>query len=166
MEFWKMVPMILHAGQQGRHRCKTQTFELSRRKSGWDDLRQYHWNMYITICKIDDQLQVWCMKQSIQSRYSGTTQDRVGRKVGKGVQNCGGHLYTGGWFMLMYGKQSQYCKVIILQLNSFFKICFSLNALLFLLYFLQFHYDMSDCEFLLFVFRGICQGILNVVFNL
>ena len=32
MEFRKMVPMILHAGQQGRHRCERQTFELSRRK--------------------------------------------------------------------------------------------------------------------------------------
>ena len=108
------------------------------------------------------------MKQSLQSRCSGTPQDRVGRKVGRGVQNCGGCLYTCGWFMLMYGKPSQYCKVIILQLKyiNFLKICFSLNTLLFLLYFLQFHYDMSDCEFLLFVFWGVCQSILNVVFNL
>ena len=30
----------------------------------------------------------------------------------------GGHMYTCGWFMLMYGKKtSQYCKVIILQLK-------------------------------------------------
>ena len=42
MEFRKKLPMILHAGQQRRHRCKVQTFGLSRRRRGWDDLREYH----------------------------------------------------------------------------------------------------------------------------
>ena len=42
MEFRKMLPMILHAGQQRRHRCKVQTFGLNRRRRGWDDLREYH----------------------------------------------------------------------------------------------------------------------------
>ena len=43
MDFRMMVPtsfrkMILHAGQQRRHRCKEQTFGLSGRRRGWDDL--------------------------------------------------------------------------------------------------------------------------------
>ena len=42
MEFRKTVPTILHAGQQGRHRCRKQTFELSGRRQGWDDLREQH----------------------------------------------------------------------------------------------------------------------------
>ena len=42
MEFMKIVPMILHAGQQRRHRCKEQTFGLSGRRRGWDDLREQH----------------------------------------------------------------------------------------------------------------------------
>ena len=46
--------MILYAGQQKRHRCKEQTFVLFGGQ-GWDDLREYHLNMYITMCKIDDQ---------------------------------------------------------------------------------------------------------------
>ena len=50
-----MVMMILHAGQQRRHRCKEQTFGLSGRRCRWDDLREQQGNMYITICKIDDQ---------------------------------------------------------------------------------------------------------------
>ena len=41
-EFRKMVMMILHAGQQKRHRCKEQTFGLCGRRRGWDDLREYH----------------------------------------------------------------------------------------------------------------------------
>ena len=40
MDFRKMVLMIIYSEQQRRHRCKEQTFELSRRKRGWDDLRE------------------------------------------------------------------------------------------------------------------------------
>ena len=40
IEFRKMVPMILYAGQKRRHRCKEQTFRLSGRRQGWDDLRE------------------------------------------------------------------------------------------------------------------------------
>ena len=46
MKFRKAVPMILHAGQQRRHRCKEQTFGLSGRRWEWDDLREWYWNMY------------------------------------------------------------------------------------------------------------------------
>ena len=53
MEFSKMVPMILHAGQQRRHRGKEQNFGLRGRRRGWDDLREQHWDMYITTCKTD-----------------------------------------------------------------------------------------------------------------
>ena len=49
------VMTILHARQQKRHKCKEQTFGLCGRRRRWDDLREQHWNMYITICKIDDQ---------------------------------------------------------------------------------------------------------------
>ena len=55
MEFRKMVTMTLYARQQKRHRCKEQTFGLFGRRQGWNDLREYHWNMYITIWKIHDQ---------------------------------------------------------------------------------------------------------------
>ena len=39
-----------------------------------------------------------------------------GEGVGRGVQD-GEHVYTHVRFMLMYGKQIQYCKVISLQLK-------------------------------------------------
>ena len=53
------------------------------RRGGWDDLREQHWNVYITICKTDNQCQVRSMKQGTQSQCSGTTQrDGAGREVG------------------------------------------------------------------------------------
>ena len=38
-----------------RHRYKEQTFGFSGRRQGWNELREWHWNVYITICKICDQ---------------------------------------------------------------------------------------------------------------
>ena len=40
MEFRKMVPMILHEGQQKRHRHIEQIFVLSGRRREWDDVRE------------------------------------------------------------------------------------------------------------------------------
>ena len=50
-------------------------------------------------------VQVQCMKQGTQSWCTGTTQRDGwdGEGGGKGVQD-GGHMYTHGWFMSMYGK--------------------------------------------------------------
>ena len=48
MEFRKMVMMTLYARQQKRHRCIEWTFGLwgRERGKGWDDLGEWHWNMY------------------------------------------------------------------------------------------------------------------------
>ena len=53
MEFRQTV-MTIYARQQKRHKCEDQTFGLCERRWGWDDLREQHWNMYITTCKRDD----------------------------------------------------------------------------------------------------------------
>ena len=42
MEFRNMVMMTLYARRQKRHRCKEQTYGLSGRRQGWDDLREWH----------------------------------------------------------------------------------------------------------------------------
>ena len=42
------------------------------------------------------------MKQGMQSPRSGTT-ERGEEGGGRGVQDAG-HMYTHGWFMLIYGK--------------------------------------------------------------
>ena len=56
------------------------------------------------------------MRQGAQGWCTGMTQrDGMGKEVG-GVQN-GGHMYTHGGFMSMYGK-NHYNIVISLQLNK------------------------------------------------
>ena len=60
-------------------------------------------------------VQVQCMKQGTPIQCTGTTQSA-------GIQRdfwMGGHIYTHGWFMSVYGKNHHNCcKVISLQLKS------------------------------------------------
>ena len=84
--------------------------------------------MYITICKIDDQVQVRRMKLGTHSWCSETTQrDGVGKKVGKGFR-MGGHMHPWLIHVNVLEKPSQYCKVITLQLFS--HSCIQLCAIL------------------------------------
>ena len=50
-----MVLMNLFAGEKWRCRHREQTYGHSERRKGWDKLREWHGNLYITICKIDGQ---------------------------------------------------------------------------------------------------------------
>ena len=45
-------------------------------------------------------VRVWCIRQGAQGQGTGPTlSDGMGREV-----QDGGHMYTHGWFMSMYGK--------------------------------------------------------------
>ena len=55
MESIKMVQMNLFSRQQWRLRHNEQTCGHSGRRRGWDELRELHENIYITISKIDSQ---------------------------------------------------------------------------------------------------------------
>ena len=46
MEFRKMITITLYTRQQERHWCIEQSFGLCGRGRGWDDLGEWHWNMY------------------------------------------------------------------------------------------------------------------------
>ena len=48
-----MVMITLYVRQQKRHRCIEQSFGLCGRGRGWDDLGEWHWNMYNIICEIN-----------------------------------------------------------------------------------------------------------------
>ena len=118
MEFRKMVPMILYAGQWRRHRHQEHTFALCGRR-GWDALREQHWNLYITICKTDShwEFDVWC-----RAPTAGTQWQPGGMGWGGSWERCSrgrGDIYTYGRFMSMYGKKKklQYCAVIICPLK-------------------------------------------------
>jgi len=55
MEFRKMVTITLCTRQQKRHWCIEQSFGLCGRGRGWDDLGEWHWNMYNIIYKTSRQ---------------------------------------------------------------------------------------------------------------
>ena len=100
-----------------RHRYKKQTFGLCKRRWRWDDLREYHWNMYIIICETD-----------LQPRFNA--RDRVLRagalgwpwRMGWGGSwegDSGWGTYVHPWLIHvnLWQKPLQYCKVISLPLK-------------------------------------------------
>ena len=118
MEFRKMVTMTLYARQQKRHRCIEQSLGLCGSRWGWDDLREWHWNMYITICEADR-----------QSRFDAwDTLLRAGALGWPWGMGWGGRWEGGaGWgtrvhpqliHVSVWQNPLQYCKVISLQLKS------------------------------------------------
>ena len=50
-----MVTITLYVRQQKRHSCIEQSFELCGRGRGWDDLGEWHWNMYNIIYETSHQ---------------------------------------------------------------------------------------------------------------
>ena len=54
-EYWSAIVFSLYARQQKRHRCIEQSFGLCGRGKGWDDLGEWHWNMYNIIYEINCQ---------------------------------------------------------------------------------------------------------------
>ena len=46
MEFRKMVTITLYTRQQKRHWCIEQAYGLCGRGRGWEDLGEWHWNMW------------------------------------------------------------------------------------------------------------------------
>ena len=118
-----MATITLYARQQKRHRCIEQSFGLCGRGRGWDDLGEWHWNMYIIICETNRQVQVWCMIQDARGWCTGMTQrDGMGREMGGGFR-MGNTCTPMADSCQCMAKPLQCCKVIRLQLKSiyFFK---------------------------------------------
>ena len=88
MEFRKMVMITLYARQQKRHRCIEQSFGLCGRGRGWDDLGEWHWNMYNIIYEMNR-----------QSRFDAWYRMlRAGALVWPRGMVCGGRWEVGsGW---------------------------------------------------------------------
>ena len=51
----KMVTITLYTRQQKRHWCIEQSYELCGRGWGWEDLGEWHWNMYTIMYKTSRQ---------------------------------------------------------------------------------------------------------------
>ena len=117
--------MTLYARQQKRHRYEEQTFGLCGRRQGWDDLREQHWNMYISICEIDDQSKFDAWSRALRAGALGQPRGMGWGGKWKGVQDEGTHVHPWLVHVNVWQKPPQYCKVTSLKLISinFFKGC-------------------------------------------
>ena len=103
---------------QKRHRYKEQSFGLCGRRRGWNDLREQHWNMYITICEIDDWSKFDAWNRALKASTLGQPRGmgwggRLERISGQGT-----HVHPWLIHVNVWQKPPQYCKVISLQLKK------------------------------------------------
>ena len=134
----KLKPIIQsEVSQKGKHPINAYIWNLERRYQWpymWDSKRDTYiknrlldsvregeggmiWENNIEICILHLwnrwPVQVWCMKQGIQSWCTGTTQrNGVGKEMGWGTHAHPRLIHVNEW-----QKPPQYCKVIILQLK-------------------------------------------------
>ena len=99
MEFRKMVTITLYVRQQKRHRCIEQCFGLCGRGQGWNDLGEWHLNMYIIICETNCQSRFDAWDRVLGAGALGWPRGMGWRWVQDGE-----HMYTHGRFKSMYGK--------------------------------------------------------------
>ena len=106
MEFRKMVTITLYTRQQMRHWCIEQSFGLCGRGRGWDDLGEWHWNMYNIIYEMSRQsrfnAQYWMLGAGDLGRPRGMVWGGR-REEGSG---WGTHVYL--WQIHFYIWQNQY----------------------------------------------------------
>ena len=126
MEFRKTVTTTLYVRQQKRHIKNRLLDSVGQGKGGMI------WEINITICVYchmwnRSPVQVPCMKLGTQSWCTGTAQrDGMGREVGRGFQMGGTHVHPWLIQVNVWKIPPQYCKVISLQLNKFFKMALRL----------------------------------------
>ena len=106
MEFRKMVTITLYTRQQKRHWCIELSFGLCGRGRGWDDLGEWHWNMYNIIYETSRQsrldAQYWMLGAGALGRPRGMVWGGR-REEGSG---WGTHVYL--WRIHFYIWQNQY----------------------------------------------------------
>ena len=90
-----MVTTTLYARQQKRHRYEEQTFGLCGRRRGWNDLREQHWNMYITVCETDDQSKFDAWNRALKASALGQPRGMgCGEKWKRGSGWGGTHVHS------------------------------------------------------------------------
>ena len=106
MEFRKMVTITLCTRQQKRHWCIEQSYGLCGRGRGWDDLGEWHWNLYTIMYETSRQsrfdAQYWMLGAGALGRPKGMVW-RGRREEGSG---WGTHVYL--WRIHFDIWQNQY----------------------------------------------------------
>ena len=105
----------LYARQQKRHRCIEQSFGLCGRGRGWDDLGEWHRNMYNIICETNHQSRFDAWYRMLVAGALGWPRGMVlgGRWEGNSGWGTSVHL----WQTHVDVWQNQYNIVISLQLK-------------------------------------------------
>ena len=111
--------MNLFAGKQWRCRYRYQTYGHSGGRRGWNELREQHWNIYTTIYKIDSQWEFATWFRELKPRTLWQPREMRWGGQWEGGSRGRWHMYTYGWFTLMYGRNL--CN-IVRQLPSNLKI--------------------------------------------
>ena len=108
-ERWLLMNLFI--GQQWRHRHREETCEHSGGRRGWDELREQHWNIHITMCKVASQRKsvVWHKELKPGALWQP--------EVGWGGGGKGPYVYLRLIHVDVWQKPTQYCKLIILQLK-------------------------------------------------
>ena len=89
MEFRKMITITLYTIQQKRHWCIEQSYGLCGRGRGrgWEDLGEWHWNMYSVMCGAGRQARFdarsWMLGAGALGRHGGVVWGGRG-EVGSG----------------------------------------------------------------------------------
>ena len=104
----------LHQESLRRHRCIEQSFGLCERGRGWDDLGEWHWNMYIIICEMNHQSRFDAWYRMLGAGALGWPRGMgwVGRW--EGSSGWGTHVHVVDSCQCI-AKPTQYCKVISIQ---------------------------------------------------
>ena len=106
MEFRKMVTITLYTRQQKRHWRIEQSYGLCGRGRGWDDLGEWHWNMYNIIYEMSRQSRFNARYWILGAGALGWPRGMVWggrREEGSG---CGTHVYL--WWIHFNIWQNQY----------------------------------------------------------
>ena len=101
-----MVTITLYMRQQKRHWCIDQSFGLCGRGRGWDDLGEWHWNMYNIIYGMSCQSRFNARYWMLGAGALGWPRGRVWggrREEGSG---WGTHVYL--WWIHFHIWQNQY----------------------------------------------------------
>ena len=88
-----MVTITLYTRQQKRHWCIEQSFGLCGRGQGWDDLGEWHWNMYNIIYEMSSQ-------SRFDERYGMLGAGALGRL--RGMVRGGKREEGSGWGTCIY----------------------------------------------------------------
>ena len=94
MESRKTALINLSAGQQWRYRHRDQACGHSRGRRRRDELKEWHGNTWITICKTDSQWEFAVWHLELKPGALWQPRELGGR----------GHMYIYGWFMMMDGR--------------------------------------------------------------